>query len=94
MKITENSKCVCKIILPQNPTPREVFASEELCAYIQKITGADISANETAENHIIIGDPSRNPDAAKIMDQTEFDRLVPGPEGFIIKATENVLLLT
>ena len=93
MKITEKSKSVCKIILPQNPTPREVFASKELCRYIKKITGADITENETAENLIIIGNPSRNPRAGEIISESEFDSLVPGPEGFIIKATKNSLLL-
>ncbi|MBQ4631719.1 MAG: DUF4838 domain-containing protein [Clostridia bacterium] len=93
MKITEKSKSMCKIILPPNPTPREVFAAEELCAYIQKITGVDISKNINATNHIIIGDPSRNPEANKIISQSEFDSLVPGPEGFIIKASKNALLL-
>ena len=92
MIIIKNNKPKCRIVLPENPTPREIFALQELSCYIKKITGEDISKSETAENLIIIGDPSRNSEAEKIISQSEFDSLVTGPEGFIIKATENALL--
>ncbi len=93
MIIVKNQKPLCRIVLPDNPTPREIFASQELCSYIKKIAGADISQGEASENLVIIGEPSRNPEAEKVISQADFDLAVHGPEGFMIKATENALLL-
>ena len=92
MKIVENRKSKCSILLPDNPTMREKFAAEELTAYIQKISGAELSENFDTEYRIIIGEPERNKAAAQIISQTEFERLVPGPEGFLIKITEQEVL--
>jgi len=93
MKIVENGKAVCGIILPKIPTPREKFAADELIKYIKLISGAEISVSEEADNIIVIGEPERNPLAEKIMSQKEFESAVPGPEGFIIKSYGNMLLL-
>ena len=93
MKIVENGHSVCGIIIPKEPTPRETFAAEELISYIKQISGAELRISDEYENSIIIGEPDRNEVAASIISQEEFEDSVPGPEGFIIKATENSLLL-
>ena len=53
MKIIENKKCVCSIILPENPTAREKFAADELCCYIEKISGVKPGFGGDFENKII-----------------------------------------
>ncbi len=93
MKIVEIGRAVCGISLPENPTPRETFAAEELIKYIKIISGAELSISEDLENTIIIGEPKRNPLAEKIISQENFEKAVPGPEGFIIQSSDNMLLL-
>lgn len=93
MKIVGNKIPLAGISLPDNPTPREVFAAEELVRYIKLVSGAELSLTEDCENTVIIGEPKRNPLAEKIISQKEFEETVPGPEGFIIKSTDNMLLL-
>ena len=93
MKIVENGKAVCGIVLPKNPTPRELFAADELIKYVEKITGARLEITNTYTAKIIIGEPDKNPMAADLLTQAEFDAQVPGPEGFMILAQgENLLL--
>ena len=93
MKIIDNKKCVCSILLPENPTAREKFAAEELCNYIEKISGVKLETSGNFENKIIIGEPDKNTNAKELLSQGEFDLLVPGPEGFIIYSKGNSLLL-
>jgi len=93
MRIVADGKAVANIHLPENPTPRETFAAEELKKYIKLISKAEITNSGNCENTIIIGEPKRNPLAEKIISQKEFDKFVPGPEGFIIKSYGNMLLL-
>ena len=93
MKIVENGNAVCGIVLPENPTPREVFAADELIAYVERISGARLEITDAYPNKILIGEPEKNPYAAAMLTQAEFDALVPGPEGFMIFAQgENLLL--
>ena len=63
MKIIDNKKCVCSILLPENPTAREKFAAEELCNYIEKISGVKLETSGDFENKIIIGEPDKNANA-------------------------------
>ena len=93
MKIIDNGRVMCGIVMPQNPTLREEFAASELINYIKKISGAKIEITDKYENKIIIGEPHKNPYARELLSQEEFDKLVPGPEGFIIYAKGNHLLL-
>ena len=90
MKITLNGKGMARIILPENPTPREKYAAEELCSYIEKISGAKLSEGD---GRIIIGGPERNPVARELISKKDFFREVPGPEGFMILSRGNDLLL-
>mgnify|MGYP003462456535 FL=1 len=93
MKITEKGKSVCGIVLPQNPTKRELHAAEEIICYIKKISGAEIEITDKYEYKIIIGEPDKNDYAKELMSQQEFEKLVPGPEGFIIYSDEKCLFL-
>ena len=93
MKIVDNNKPTCGIVLPQSPTKRELFAADELIYYIEKISGAKLKITDECENKIIIGEPYKNKYAKSIITQDEFDTLVPGPEGFIIYSDEKNLLL-
>lgn len=93
MKIIENGRVVCGIAMPGNPTPREEFAASELISYIKKISGAEFEITDQYENKIIIGEPYKNPYAKEILTQEQFEQLVPGPEGFMIYAKGNHLLL-
>ena len=93
MKIIENGRVICGIIMPENPTPREKFAASELISYIEKISGAKLEITDRYENKIIIGEPDKNPYARALLAQEEFEALIPGPEGFMIYAKGNSLLL-
>ncbi|MBQ4110949.1 MAG: DUF4838 domain-containing protein [Clostridia bacterium] len=93
MKITENKKFLCQIILPENPTLREKFAADELKKYIQKISCAEFGEMSGCEKRILIGGPERNKAAKEIITKEKFNEIVPGPEGFLIYSKENVLLL-
>lgn len=93
MKITESSKPISGIVMPENPTEREIFACEELINYVEKISGALLCVSDVFENKIIIGGPERNSLAKQVISQAEFETLVPGPEGFIIKSCGNYLLI-
>jgi len=93
MKIIENGRVICGIIMPENPTPREKFAASELISYIEKISGAKLEITDRYENKIIIGEPDKNPYAKELLTQAQFEELVPGPEGFLIYAKGNSLLL-
>lgn len=85
------------IIIPQKSTDREVFAARELQKYIKTIFGAELSICSDAEalskNIISIGGPERNSITKKYITETEFDSIVPGPEGIFIKSYENCLIL-
>ena len=93
MRIIENKKALCGIVLPKEPTEREQFAAEELTYYFEKIGGAKIEVTDEYDSKIIIGEPCRNEMAEALLTQAEFDKLVPGPEGFIIYANGNNLLI-
>lgn len=95
MKITAATKT--NIIIPREATEREVFAADELCSYLKKITGARIEIitddSEHTGNAIIIGGPERNAAAARYISKPEFDKAVPGPEGMMIKTFGSETLL-
>ena len=93
MEIVKDGAVKACIVLPEDCTPREEFAAAELAAYIRKMCGLSVSIGADAEKLIIIGAPTRNKYAQELVDCDEFRRLVPGPEGFIIKAKGNLLLL-
>ncbi len=93
MEIVKNGKALCGVVLPNAPTEREKFAACELVKYIEKISGAKLEITQDCENKIIIGEPKKNKYAKELISQEEFEKLVPGPEGFMIYAKGNSLLL-
>lgn len=85
------------IAIPNDATDREQFAATELQSYLHKILSAEFpicSANEApTEPMILIGCPRRNALTASYISVEEFDAIVPGPEGFLIKSFGDVLVL-
>lgn len=93
MKIAIKNKALASIFLPETPTKREVHAAEELKKYVEKITGATLGFGGAEEYRIIIGGPERNALARELIDDAEFDKRVPGPEGMMILSKGKSLLL-
>ncbi|MBF0412811.1 MAG: DUF4838 domain-containing protein [Desulfamplus sp.] len=97
MFITINSNPNAAIVKPSNATLREDFAAKEIQKYIKKISGADVPIKPDSEmlsdNLILIGGPERNLKTAALISQEQFDHLVPGPEGILIKSFSNTTLV-
>ncbi len=93
MKIAIKNQALASIILPPQPTLRELHAANELIFYIEKICGAKLEIGGELENKIIIGGPERNSLAKELISQEDFDKEVPGPEGMMILSKGNMLLL-
>ena len=93
MTISANSDI--NIVIPQTPTPRESFAAEELCTFLGKIFSATpvVSSEPSDGVNFIIGAPCRNVHAASLISDKEFESLVPGPEGMMIKNFGNNILI-
>lgn len=85
------------IVVPDNATDREQFAATELQSYLYKIFGGEFpiySAGEAPElPKMLIGCPRRNALTASYISAEEFDALVPGPEGLLIKSFGDCLVL-
>lgn len=96
MKLCTTS--VITIILPEVATTREQFAAEELSKYLTAIF-PDITINTRADDiqtdtgKILIGGPERNRHTSLYINEAEFDSLVPGPEGILIKSYSNDTLV-
>ena len=89
MKLQVNSKM--SIVIPAAATTREAFAAEELCKYLTKLfsgicvnTCTDVQ--QVKGDKILIGGPEHNKLTAQYISEAEFDSVVPGPEGMMIKA--------
>ncbi len=85
------------IVIPDDATDREQFAAKELQRYLNKIFGASLSIYSVAEAPcvpmLLIGCPRRNTLTQNYISVEEFDTLVPGPEGFLIKSFGDNLVL-
>ena len=81
------------ILAPDHATPREAFAAEELSRYLTMILGAAPVAAERADVRLIVGGPGRNPAALSLIKKDAFDALVTGKEGYLVRITENAVLL-
>ena len=74
MILSKNSAPI--IILPESPTPRELFAAEELKKYIFLMLSAN--ANITTDNYsedsfaFILGSPDRCKASAKLISEEDF----------------------
>ncbi len=96
MKILNGSNV--QIVLPKEPTLREQFASEELSKYLKAMLSANVSIvfdnEEITENAFLIGGPERNEKTAKFITEQDFKSIVSGPEGMLIKAvSDNVVII-
>lgn len=86
------------IVIPENATLREKFASNELKKYLEMIFEIEIQISSDltlpAGNVFLIGGPERNKLTKEFISETDFDQKVPGPEGIFIKSvTENIIVL-
>ena len=81
---------VASIVVSSQATARETFAAEELSKYIERILGICLpivdDGHAFTKQQFVIGCPARNRVAASLMDTCEFQNLVPGSEGFLIKS--------
>ena len=89
MKLSNSS--VLTVVIPEKATKREIFASEELKKYLVKIfAGIQIETAIDSKiidgNKILIGGPEHNKLTATYISKTDFDAIVPGPEGMYIKS--------
>lgn len=97
MKLQSKSKAT--IVMPAAATTREQFAAEELVKYLSKIlpgicVDTCTDAQRVCGDKILIGGPERNKMTAQYISEKEFDAIVPGPEGMMIKAFgENTLVI-
>ncbi len=94
MKIQKNAVPV--IVIPAEATTREAYAAQVLQTYLQQIFGGDAPAVQTetvSGAKILIGGPERNAHTAKYFTEAEFDALVPGPEGMMIRSLDEETLL-
>ena len=95
MLFTKESN-IC-IVVPVNATDREQFAATELRTYLNKIFALTASikmANEApAGDKIVLGCPRRNALTANYISAEEFDKIVPGPEGYLIKSFGDAIVI-
>lgn len=92
-----NKDTKLSIVIPCDATDREQFAATELQTYLHKIFGGEYgiyTTNEAPESaKVLIGCPRRNTLTADYISAEDFDALVPGPEGFLVKSFGDVLVL-
>ena len=93
-----NKNASVNIVIPDNPLKTEIFAADELKKYLGMIFGMcpEVIPDTTKAhgNIFLIGAPQRNKLAAQYISVSEFQKVVPGPEGVFIKQfNDNVILL-
>lgn len=97
MEIVLNHAAAASIVIPEESSPREIFAANELCKYIHAITGATLpiasASNAPQGNLILVGGPGRNGLTARHIGKAAFDELAPGPEGFLIRTADDRTLI-
>lgn len=85
------------IVIPQKPEATEDFAANELKKYLDMIFHTNIKIvldNEVVTGNIfLIGGPNRNKISSKYISSSEFDIVVPGPEGILVKSFDNNIIL-
>lgn len=93
LKLVENGKAAACIVLPHDATPCERFAAEELRRCVRKISGATLPYDGTLSYRIFIGSPKRHGALCRIMTADDFQKNAPGPEGMMIFADRQQLML-
>ncbi len=85
------------IVLPENPTERELFAKEELSKYLKASLDAFVeNANDCSDedkNYIVVGCPKTNRTQNDLLfaDECEIENI--GSEGFLIKSIKDNIIL-
>ncbi|MBQ8880132.1 MAG: DUF4838 domain-containing protein [Clostridia bacterium] len=80
--MTIRSGAKIQIITPPSPTPRELFAAEELEKYLKRSLNVRLVESASCDVRIIIGGPLRNPSCP--IPPEEFSSLLTGEEGMLI----------
>ena len=91
MIITKRS--VLGIIVPERPTKREIFASEELFKYLKAIFGKEAAVGKKGDVTFYIGGPSRCEAVSEYISREEFSSLLHGEEGIFIDITDTSVVL-
>lgn len=95
MKICNADKM--DIVIPEKANTRELFAAEELKKYLELMLDVNVNITNIHKKEnmsVVIGGPSRNVVASEYISQDTFNKLVPGPEGVMVKSLdENCLLI-
>jgi hypothetical protein len=90
LTLADNGRALATICLPDNPAPAEQTAAAELCAHLEKITGAPFSISEPGQPapgvRLLIGSA-----AYGLLGKQP---LALGPDDFLVKTVGNNLLLT
>ena len=84
------------VVIPSCATSRELFAAEELKKYLYLMMDVDASITSVHKKDnisIIIGGPHRNTAASEYISADIFNKLVPGPEGVMVKTIDDNCLL-
>ena len=82
MKIISGAKI--RIILPNAPTERELFAAEELEKYLKLSLSVGVTVDGDFDISFLIGGPARNSSTRNIISNDDFSRLLTGEEGVLI----------
>jgi hypothetical protein len=93
MLIVKNKKAECSIVLPKNPSEIELFASEELISYVEKISNAKLCNAREFENKIYVGALDSFYDNAFLSSLIEDNKIEICGEGFFILVTEEAVCL-
>ena len=85
------------IVIPEKANTRELFAAEELKKYLELMLDVNVNITNIHKKEnmsVVIGGPSRNVVASEYISQDTFNKLVPGPEGVMVKSlNDNCLLI-
>lgn len=81
------------ICLPEAPTPREAFASQELEKYLSHCLDTHLVEAENADVIFYIGGPGRNPMTSQWIGNEAFSSALTGAEGIFIRICGNKVLL-
>jgi len=94
--IVKDGKPAAVVVIPQNASPVELFAAQELVHYVKESTGARLPMLTKAParaTSIIIGGPHRQTSATVLISRSSFRDLLPKPDAFLIRTRENKVLL-
>ena len=89
--------CDIAVIIPEQPTPRELFAAEEIKKYMNLLISANVTVYEKEYRgtlpKIVLGSPDRCEAALKLISEEDFYSEVYGSEGFMIRSFDSALLI-